>query len=166
MLTDEEKKFASSLAEPFAVVSPHIKGNASVNKSWGADRWAAAIKDFPLPVLQLGSSPFDIIKGASYFHTPTMRHAAAVIARAAVVLTNEGGSHHLAASMGTPAVVVFGGFMHPKVTGYPSHENLVGDITHVGCGKYEPCQACRNSLDKITPSMVKHAAKGIMHGSH
>ena len=168
MLTDEEKQFAATAPqEPFAVISPHIKANASINKSWGADRWAAAIQDFPIPVLQLGPSQGAYnIDGAAFFHTPTMRHAAAVIARAAVVLTNEGGSHHLAASMERPAVVVFGGFMHPKVTGYPGHINLIGDAMHVGCGKYEPCPACRNSLDKITPGMVKHAAKGILHGRH
>ena len=172
MLTQEERYWADFylpddlLERGFAVVSPHIKGNASINKSWGAGRWTEAIKDFPLPVLQLGPSPIDIIPGAQYFETPTMRHAAAVIALAKIVLTNEGGSHHLAASMGTRAVVVFGGFMHPKVTGYPQHSNLIGDPMHVGCGKYEPCPACRNSLDKITPAMVKHAAKGILHGRH
>ncbi len=164
MLTKEEKEFAAGLSEPFAVVSPHIKANASVNKSWGADRWTAAIKNFPVPVLQLGPRPENIIPGAQHFTTPTMRHAAAVIARAAVVLTNEGGSHHLAASMGVPAVVVFGGFMHPKVTGYSAHENIIGDPLHVGCGKYAPCPACRNSLDKITPAMIKQAAKGFLHG--
>lgn len=163
-LTKQEKE-SVAIEGQFAVISPHIKPNASVNKSWGAERWAETIKDFPIPVYQLGPAVEHTITGANHFSTPTMRHAAAAIARATIVLTNEGGSHHLAASMGTPAVVVFGGFMHPKVTGYKQHANLIGDAGHVGCGKYEPCSACRNSLDKITPNMVKHAAKGLLYGT-
>lgn len=162
-LTAEERK-RCTLSGRFAVISPHIKGNASPNKSWGAKLWEQAIDGFPMPVYQLGNGGLDLIIGARFYHTPTMRDAAAVIERAAIVLTNEGGSHHLAASLQRPAVVVFGGFMHPRVTGYPQHANLIADAMHVGCGKYEPCEACRNSLDKITPAMVKHAAQGQLNG--
>jgi hypothetical protein len=163
ILTQEERDTVT-IEGPFAVVSPNIKANASVNKSWGAHKWREAIHDFPLPVFQLGPEGTTTIRGANLFVTPTIRHAAAVIERAAIVLTNEGGSHHLAASLKRPAVVVFGGFMHPNVTGYPEHANLIGDAAHVGCGKYDPCEHCRKSLDNITPGMVKHAAQGQLNG--
>lgn len=164
-LTMKEYQFCSDLDFPFAVVSPTIKDNASPNKDWGEDRWEEVIDGFPLPVLQLGPEGTEVLPSAVLYRTPTMRHAAAVVARSAIVLTAEGGIHHLAASMSRPAVVVHGGFTPPEVTGYKTHVNLTGNTNHTGCGKWEACPLCMKALDRITPAMVKEAAQGILYAS-
>ena len=46
-------------------------------------------------------------------------------ARAAVL--HEGGLHHAAAALGMPAVVLFGGMISPRNTGYDVHVNLAID---------------------------------------
>lgn len=157
-LTQAERDHCTITGD-FAVVSPHIKENASPNKSWGAERWEKVIADFPIPVYQLGNKPGDqLIYPAKFFHTSTMRHAAAVVARAALVLTNEGGMHHLAAAMDTQAIVVFGSFISPAITGYASHANFSVDTPEGYCGKWQPCRHCENAMATITPDMVKEKA--------
>lgn len=163
-LTKQEIAFSADLDFAFAVVSPLVKGNASSNKDWGEDRWEEVIRGFPIPVLQLGQPEESRLPSAVKYPTPTMRHAASVVSRAAIVLTNEGGLHHVAASMGRPAVVVHGGFTPPLVTGYKTHANLTGDTGHAGCGRWDACSECAKALDKITPRMVIDAVKGLMNG--
>lgn len=150
----------------FAVISPHIKPTASVNKDWGVTNWEQAIVKFPLPVYQLGPKNEGIIKGAQWWQTETMRDAAAVIAQASVVLTNEGGTHHLAAAMRRPAVVVFGAFISPATTGYAFHENIAVETEEGYCGRYAPCEHCKNAMSQITPDMVKEKAMHILGGGH
>lgn len=150
---------------PFAVVSPFIKEQASPNKSWGVKRWQKVIGDFPIPVYQLGPVQGRTLKGAQFHATPDMRRAAAVVSRAALVLTNEGGMHHLAASMNRPAVVVFGGFTDPDVTGYRQHVNLVGENGHRGCGRYDPCLECEMAMASISPDVVRKEAERLLHES-
>lgn len=150
-----------TIREPFAVISPHVKDNASRNKQWGVDRWQQVIEGFPIPVYQLGP-PTSIIAGAQHYHTPTMRDAAAVIDRAAVVLTNEGGTHHLAAAMQRPAVVIFGAFIPPSVTGYDFHANMAVETDEGYCGRWGECEHCKLAMAQITPAMVKERAMQIL----
>jgi ADP-heptose:LPS heptosyltransferase len=160
-LTDQERA-ACTISGPFAVVSPLTKPNASPNKQWGLERWEEAINGFPLPVYQLGPQGTQIIRGALHFVTPTMRHAAAVVERAAVVMTNEGGMHHLAASMRRPAVVVFGGFMPVHITGYSTHINLGVAGAENYCGSWTPCEHCKKAMAAIAPDVVKQKAISLL----
>lgn len=146
----------------YAVISPHIKSTASANKQWPVEKWEEVIVKFPVPVYQVSPEPVDIIKGARHFKTPTMRHAAGVIEGAMLVMTNEGGAHHLAAAMGAPAVVVFGAFVPPLVTGYPQHHNLAVETQDGYCGRYAPCDHCKNAMAQITVDMVKERAMHLI----
>jgi hypothetical protein len=147
---------------PFAIISPHIKDKASPNKQWGLEKWEKVIVNFPLPVYQLSPEGNEIIKGARWWKTRSMREAAAVVALSKLVLTNEGGLHHLAAAMNRPAVVVFGAFISPEVTGYSTHENLSVETEEGYCGRYAPCDHCKNAMAQITPDMVKEKAMRLL----
>ncbi len=165
-LTDEEQLFAASMAPSgrFCVVAPFLKDAASPNKDWGQENWEAVIDGLPLPVLQLlPTKDTPVIKGARGLYTPSFRQAAAVIARADFVMCNEGGTHHMAASMGVRAVVIFGAFVPPLVTGYPEHINIAVETPEGFCGNFDPCKHCQNALALVTPSMVKSAVEGLLH---
>lgn len=150
---------------PFAVVAPHIKNTASVNKDLGLQKWQDVIRDFPLPVLQLLSDKKErLINGAIGLRTPSFRQAAAVIARAQVVMCNEGGTHHMAASMGRPAVVIFGSFCPPCVTGYDFHTNIAVHNEHGFCGNFDACKTCQTALAQITPDVVRSAVDKVLAG--
>lgn len=164
-LTEEERSFCPMDPDSFIVIEPTVKPGASPNKSWGWDRWAAVAARMNLPVYQLGSGPARTLPGVHRLQTPTTRLAAAVIERAALVLCNEGGTHHLAAAMRRPAVVVFGGFTPPSITGYPFHKNITGPEPHGFCGKWDSCQHCTTIMASINPDMVVSAAQELVgHG--
>jgi ADP-heptose:LPS heptosyltransferase len=63
----------------------------------------------------------------------------ATLSRAIGYLGPEGGMHHASAAVGVPAVVIFGGYISPKVTGYEGHINLFTG-TGLGCGNSQPCE--------------------------
>lgn len=163
-LTDEEKAFCQ-IEGDFVVIAPTVKANASPNKDWGVQNWEAVIKGFPVPVYQLLEKETDQpIKGAIGLFTPHFRLAAAVIAKARLVLCNEGGSHHMAASMGVPAVVIFGSFVPPFVTGYPFHVNISVETNHGYCGDFDYCKECQAALKTISPDYVRQAALEVLNG--
>ena len=78
-----------------------------------------------------------------------------VLSRARSALIPEGGLHHGAAALGVPAVVLFGGFIPPAVTGYADHANFTGGAT--ACGSLNKCLHCRDALEKITVEEVYNA---------
>lgn len=157
-LTDQERD-SCALEPPYAVVAPEIKDGASPNKAWGVKNWEAVIQDFPIPVYQLMADPKDQpIKGAIAYHTPHFRNAAAAIEKAVLVLATEGGTHHMAASLRVPAVVVFGAFVPPTVTGYEFHYNIAVETDQGYCGRWDACDHCRKALESITPSQVREKA--------
>lgn len=157
-LTQQEWDF-NTIQGPYAIIAPQLKPEASPNKSWGIDRWEAVIKDFPIPVFQLlESDRVKAIEGAQGIATLTFRHALSIIAGAAVVMTNEGGSHHMAASMRVPAVVFFGSFTPPQVTGYAFHYNMAVETPEGYCGRWDTCPHCNAAKRVITPAMMREKA--------
>ena len=63
---------------------------------------------------------------ARQIKTKGFRHALAVPQNASLYIGPEGGLHHGVASVGVAAVVLFGDFIPPAVTGYSHHANLTG----------------------------------------
>lgn len=150
---------ACPLEPPYAIVAPFLKPEASPNKNWGKKNWEQVIKDFPIPVYQLcQDAKTPLIAGALRHETPTFRAALAAIERAAVVMANEGGTHHMAASARVPAVVVFGSFVPPAVTGYEFHYNMDVETDEGYCGRWEPCPHCRAAMEQILPETVREKA--------
>ena len=56
--------------------------------------------------------------------------------------------HHAAAALGIDAVVLFGGFISPQITGYEYHANLTGGVK--ACGNLYTCAHCRKAMDSIS----------------
>lgn len=158
-LTDEDREAVRALMPPYAIVSPELKKGASPNKDWGRSNWEKVIKDFPCPVYQLcpdeKTKPID---GAIPYKTPNVRIALAAIEKAALVMAAEGGTHHMAASMRIPAVVVFGSFVPPTVTGYDFHYNIAVETNEGYCGKWDLCPHCQAALKSIDAGLVRENA--------
>ena len=154
------------------VVEAFVRRPSSPGKDWGYDRWrdAAAFvgadwraqhRQAPT-LIQMADRPIKTIPGARFIKTPTFWHAAAIIARSALVLTPEGGTHHMAGALRRPAVVVCGGFTHPDVIGYDGHEYLYADVPGSPCGRFDHCPHCVDALNRITPAMVADATGRLL----
>lgn len=138
------------------LLEPNIKAGASVNKDWGWQRWkdlAELLQRQGLPVAQMGAPGARALPGVRFIPTRNMRLAAAVVATSRAAVLPEGGLHHVAAAVGTPAVVLFGGFIAPSVTGYATQRNLfTGGHRHpLGCGMRILCSHCAQAIADITP---------------
>ncbi len=115
---------------------------AATTKEWPADRWAELAgrlaRDFSL--VQLGTPQDPPIPGAHDLRgRTTLREAAARIADAAALVGLESGLMHVAAAVGTPAVIIYGGRSRPHETGYPCHRNLTRSPPCAGCGLNDGC---------------------------
>lgn len=171
-LTADERKWAVEqfkMGEQhprFLIINPSWKarGGGGQNKDWGAENWrrvAASLDDI---LLVQFTEPY--LPGTVRIATPTFRHACAILERAIGYVGHEGGLHHAAAALGKPAVVVFGGYISPEVTGYHNHQNLYAPDERypLGCGTVTPCEHCRESMNKITVEQVVNAVKEMVNG--
>lgn len=171
-LTKLERDFAVNVlhaagltGKRFAVVGVDVKPNASVNKNWGLNNWQAVIDKMSIPVVQLLQSHDDKpLRGAIGIYTSHFRQAMAVIRHAALVMCNEGGNHHMAASMSVQAVVIFGAFIPPAVTGYDFHHNIAIETAQGYCGNFGECSHCNKAMALITPAVVLSHVKQILNG--
>ena len=147
---------------PVVSIEPHVIVGA--NKDWGLPRWQAlvdALRDdvvFVQP--SYGKALLDGVRGIP----STFRGHAAVLAACDAHVGPEGGLHHAAAAVGCPAVVLFGGRISPRLTGYATHENLFVDVPGSPCGMIEACEHCRSCLASIAVDAVVAALRRQLAG--
>lgn len=163
-LTPKEVAWAKQFGEGFVVIEPNVPNNKSCapNKQWPIERFhdlARELKRDGLNVVQFSYQTAKYrLQDAVMIQTPTFRHAVAVLKNASLAVLPEGGLHHAAAAVGVRAVVIFGGFIPPAVTGYDSHVNLTGGVE--ACGSITRCDHCVKALEAITVGEVLEAAIG------
>lgn len=146
------------------IIEPNTKAQAP-NKRWSHERYAKAARLLAAAgyrVAQLAAGGM-ALAGTEQIRSESFRIACAVLQRARLYIGPEGGLHHAAAALGVPAVVIFGGFISPAVTGYDLHDNVfTGD--GLGCGRVDPCDHCRECMDKITVNDIMSRALRILEG--
>jgi hypothetical protein len=158
---EQEAAFARHFGSGFVVIEPNVPEFKTVapNKQWPVARYrevAMRVMADGLRVVQFDHGGAVKIAGARLVRSPTFRHGMAVLANAALYIGAEGGLHHAAAAVGIPAVVLFGGFIPPQVTGYDTHTNLTGGAE--ACGSLKACEHCKRAMEAISVSDVMEAA--------
>jgi hypothetical protein len=139
----------------FAYIEPNIKGWLGPNKDWGFDRWQEVVSS--MPDIAWVQGPGAKLKGVTQVETTSFRDACALLSKADLFVGTDGGLHHAAAALGKPAVVVWGGYTHPRNLGYDAHINL-----HSGaepCGNLKACGHCSAAMAFIKPEMVVKAIR-------
>lgn len=159
---DEAENLLSQQYQGFVIVEPNVKARDARNKDWGWENWRdlrRLLKDQQLA--QVGPPGTQLLPGVTHLQTNTFREACAILSHAKGFVGTEGGLHHVAAAIGVPSVVIFGGFISPGVTGYATQTNLfTGD--GLGCGARIPCTHCRDAMAAITPEKVEHELRKII----
>lgn len=155
------------LALPYhgaVMIEPNVKAIGHSNKAWPRVYWHELVRQLEgvrtVQCLAPGATPLDGI--AQHALTPSFRQALAVLSVCRALVTTEGGLMHGAAAVGVPAVVIFGAFISPRVTGYAMHRNLYTGQTELGCGRRTNCPCCTDAMQRITPSIVLDNLKEIL----
>lgn len=162
-LNGRERANGRRYGRGFVLIEPNVEAwkSAAPNKDWGFENYqavAAALRRDGLRVAQFRhpSNPRQL-EGVEKLSSASFRDAMAILSNARLYLGPEGGLHHAAAAVGIPAVVLFGGFIPPSVTGYPGHTNLTGGAQ--ACGSIQPCQHCKDAMRAISVDEVLAAAR-------
>jgi ADP-heptose:LPS heptosyltransferase len=161
-LTREEERMAEQHADK-VIISPIVKPKASPNKDWGWIRWAQFAKlarDEGIRLTQLGAYPTPVVFGVEWIETASFRSACAILSRARALVSIEGAMHHAAAALGVPAVVIFGGYIDPEITGYDGHINLF--TGGKACGSRRRCRHCEKAMAAIAPAHVLESLKRFL----
>lgn len=163
-LTPEEQRLADVYRPArLVLIEPNTDANQP-NKQWPKGWYelvAGGLKVEGYTVAQMGPAGTPWIKSALRIETPTFRDACAVMSVARLYIGPEGGLHHAAAAFGVPAVVIFGGFNHPRNTGYDFHRNLFRG-GYRPCGARIPCSHCHDALQAISTDEVYRHAKELL----
>jgi ADP-heptose:LPS heptosyltransferase len=165
-LTEAEQREGDKHGRDFIVLEPNAPGYkpSAVNKQWEFGRWqklATVLAERGHDIVQFEyDRPFRLAR-ARMVRTASFRQALAVLRHAKLVVTPEGGLHHAAAALGVRAVVLFGGFIPPEVTGYPFHDNIaIGQA----CGNQKFCQHCIEVMALISVERVLQGVEAQLAG--
>lgn len=139
----------------YVVIEPHIKGGASPAKQWNGYQ---AVVDALSGEIEFRQPSYGrpILRGAEGVGT-NLRQAAMLVAGARAVLLPDGCLHHLAAAVGTPGCVIFGGFAPKETMGYAIHRNF-GEGAF---GFRKNRRESRAAMEAIRPEVVSQALKEI-----
>ena len=163
--TEGERIHRPPVTPDMIALEPNIKPRAPVNKDWGWERWQALadmMRRVGLHPVQFGPVGTRTLRDVPLLITGSFRLACAGLARCRAAVLPEGGLHHAAAALGVRAVVIYGGFISPRQTGYTLHKNLFtgGDP----CGHRVACPHCMKAMAAIEPEMVlRRLTEGILN---
>lgn len=158
-----EKRISKRYGEGFVLIEPHVETWKSVapNKDWGRANYQRVADRLRADGYRVAQFRYDKagepLAGVQVLPTMSFRDALAILSRAALYIGPEGGLHHGAAAGGVTAVVLFGGFIPPQVTGYIGHANLTGGAE--ACGSLKPCRHCAEAMRAISVDEVYAAAR-------
>jgi len=164
---EERLDAIQTIGKNFVVVEPNVPmKRVGINKEWPVERYQAvadALRKDGHDVVQLEYHGMQrTLQRVRLVPSKSFRRALALLERASLIVTCEGGLHHGAAAVNVPAVVLFGGFVPPEVTGYDTHANLAAEGQGPPCGKYVPCAHCMAAMRSITIERVLDAARGLL----
>ena len=162
-LVERFRRDWSDLPRPYAVVT-HRAGAYTPNKDWPDPYWDDLVARLAARATvidvggrrdrALGQARRQLPRPQGPDHPPEL---IAAIAAADLHVAPITGTVHIAAAMGVPSVVIYGGYEHPDCTAYPGNINLYSPVDCAPCWLREPCPYGKKCLHQITPDHVLSA---------
>jgi ADP-heptose:LPS heptosyltransferase len=165
---DQFRRAWQDLPRPWILVVREA-GSFTRNKDWPNAHWETLL-DQLLPrctIIEAGLAPREERRPRSEPHyvdlagRTSLPQFVAAIAAADIHIGPITGSVHIAAAMGTPSVVIYGGYEHPGSTAYPGNINLYSPVECAPCWLRGPCPHGKKCLHQITPDQVEAAIDKI-----
>ena len=130
------------------VVEPNVKGpnyaklvgtnvSGKINKDWGFEKWQQVINSLKDEITFIQPFKGEVRKLSNVVNIECdFRVALAMINNSDLFIGHHGGLSHATAALNKPGVIIFGGWISPKITGYKMHEDLYIESEDFpnGCG--------------------------------
>jgi hypothetical protein len=161
---DRFRQAWEDLPHPWVVVTREA-GDFTRNKDWPNEYWETLLDRLltRCAIIEVGTACREDRRPRPDPHyidlvgRTTLPQLMAAIAAADLLVAPETGSMHIAAAVGTPAVVIYGGYIDPVATGYPGNINLYSPVECAPCWLRTPCPYAKKCLHQITPDQVEAA---------
>lgn len=145
------------------ILEPNLKPGANQNKAWVNEYFIELIELLPeFKFVQLGKPKWVIPNIHEVIPTGNLYKLAEVVSESSMYIGVEGGLHHLSAALNLPAIVIYGGFISSRVTGYDTQYSF--DAPGLGCGSITKCKHCSDLMRQITPYKVAQIAREVLNG--
>jgi ADP-heptose:LPS heptosyltransferase len=138
------------------------------NKDWPDEFWVELIDRLASQgtVIEVGADTTSLParSGGSYVDLrgqTTLPELIAAIAACDLLVGPITGTVHIAAAMGVPSVVIYGGYEHPDGSSYPGNINLYSPVECAPCWLRDPCPFGKKCLHQITPDQVEAAVNRL-----
>jgi hypothetical protein len=162
-LTDTEVANGRLFARQLAIQSSNAGGLwPALTKQWYSERFQMVVEHLKrtFDFVQLGTSHDPPLAGALDLRDKTSpRQSAALLANSLVFVGLEGFLMHLARSVETRSVIVYGGRVLPTEIGYTANENLYSPLPCSPCWKYNSCEYDRECMKRVTVEEVVAAIR-------
>lgn len=170
-LTENEQVVVKKLLQKYNLsykkyicIEPNAKKTFTANKQWPWQHWQEFTNilqtwiDEHAPdykIVQIGAPQSPALTGVLQLTgKTTFRQVKEIIDHAAMVISNEGGVAHLAASSETVAIVIANPSLPPQLMTYPQHVTIFPPTGIHNCGLKKNCPICSDLLQSITPTVV------------
>jgi ADP-heptose:LPS heptosyltransferase len=160
------------LPRPWVVVNRHASG-WTPNKDWPAEHWEVLVDRLQTwaTVLEIGSTRtsggrFDSDRYVNLTGQLSLDQLVAALAGSDLNVGPISGPVHIAAAVGVPSVVVYGGYEPPVCTHYPGNIDLYSKIECAPCWLREPCPFERKCLTRISPDVVETSLRQLWHSAN
>jgi len=143
----------------FATICPKGKTTFCANrKEWGLENFQGLRDLMPeVSFLQVGIPSDPLLKNVTDGRYLTARQTAAAMRRSHFFVGLEGGLMHLAKAVGCRAVIIYGGFIRPEISGYDENLNIYAPVDCSPCFhsdySHDECTTM-DCMKAITPEMV------------
>ena len=127
----------------------------AVNREWGENKWQKFIRitsaDYIL--LKTSNTKTEQFEGLHSI-VCDFRTTFSIMKKCDFFIGNEGGLAHLWAITRKKAIVIFGHWIPPHVTGYSFHLNLSTNLKD-HCGSLKKCEKCLSFFNDLDPEYIK-----------
>jgi len=166
-LDDAEEQYGIAHARDAILIQTDAKNVWTSNKNWFMDRFQDVARECLRygRVLQVGMGQQPKLEGAEDWRNRTnVREIAALLKAAKLFVGLEGGLMHIASAMGTPSIIIYGGYISPRQSGYSSQTNFYSPVECAPCLLRTPCPYDMKCMKEITADRVIAAVRAAMQG--
>jgi ADP-heptose:LPS heptosyltransferase len=154
------------------VVMINRKAANTPNKDWDNDAWTRLIKRLleEYLLVEIGEPHQGEAVKSRYFidlcGRTNLDQLIALTAAANVHVGPISAPIHIAAAVGTPSVVIYGGFEDPVCSSYPGNINLYTALPCSPCWLRDPCPIGKRCLSQISVATVCDAVRDQLLNQH